>query len=309
MPRKLKGLERFESWQNRSPEQGPDSGKSFKNLLSWAHTQFEFLDKNQARQEIERLFEEVTGLRKTDLYLEPERSFSRDEVNRFRAFVSKRKERMPLAYVLNKAPFYNEELEVNEHVLIPRPETEILVERFIERSGFRKEDSFRFLDLGSGSGAIAVAVLRHFKNAQATCSDISTDALSVTRKNLISYNLDGRAEIIHSDLFENLGQRQWDAILSNPPYVAPEEFTGLEPEIFYEPRLALAGGDDGYSFYRRIIHQTPVYLKKGGWLIVEMGASQAQRVENWLGAENFEKIQIFRDYCGKDRVAMAQYNL
>jgi release factor glutamine methyltransferase len=224
----------------------------------------------------------------------------------FRSLIAKRKARTPLAYLRRKAFFWNEVLEVGPGCLIPRPETEILVEKFIEHSGFKKGSSFSFLDLGTGCGAIGIALLRHFSQAKGTFVDLSLEALRVTQNNLKRYRLLNRAEVIHSDLFSALSQRKWDAIVCNPPYLSNADWKHIQLEILFEPREALDGGQDGLDFYRRILRHSPDCLKDYGCLALEVGMGQAEIVSQWLRQKRFQGIQCFKDHAGIHRVIIAQ---
>lgn len=236
----------------------------------------------------------------------------------FSQIIRARKKRIPLAYLLGKAHFYREVLEVGPGCLIPRPETEILIDCFIKHAGFAKQDSFSFLDLGSGSGAIGIAILREFPNARATFSDVSPTALEYTRKNIERYGLLDRSELVLSDLFsaptflltrsageETGGRRKWDAIVSNPPYLSHADFESLQSEVLAEPREALDGGKDGLEFYRRILQEAHLYLKREGWLVMEIGILQAETIAGWMTrANSVIADRIFKDHSGIDRVVM-----
>ena len=289
------------------------------DLLSWGMQELKALGPLEARVNAERLLEEITGLARHEIY-----SGETDETTdrKFRRLVGQRKKRIPLAYLVGKAYFWNETLEVEPGCLIPRPETETLVERFIEKSGFPANGQFQFLDSGCGSGAIGIALLRHFPNAEAVFCDISEKALEVTRRNLKRYGLSTRAQVVKSDLFENLTgpgpieknrmgpgpvSAKWDAILSNPPYLGASDWKVLEPEILFEPREALDGGNDGLGFYRRIAREAGPFLRREGRLVLEAGIFQAEKISDLLSQTKlFREIQIFKDSIGIDRVVMAR---
>ncbi len=190
------------------------------SLLEWGRRELAGLGPEESKASAERLLEEVLGFERTFLYLKAGERVSKKRAGVYCRLILKRKTRVPAAYLLQKAYFWNEVLEVRSSCLIPRPETEILVETFIRHSGIQKQSSFIFLDLGTGTGAIGIALLRHFPRACGTFSDISRSALRVTKRNLKHYRLLSRAEIVCSDLFEKFlkKKRRWDAVLSNPPY-------------------------------------------------------------------------------------------
>ncbi len=279
---------------------------TFRDLLDWGKKELEFLGFSEAQVNAEQWLCEITGLGRSQLYLETNRKISRDLKAKFQEFVGQRKKRIPLAYLRGKAFFWEEELKVSPDCLIPRSETELLIEQFIGHTGLQKTQSFSFLDLGAGSGAIGIALLRHFPESKATFSDISPEALRIVKSNLNHYDLLNRAEMICSDLFINLQGRKWNAILSNPPYLSEEDWEVAQPEILFEPKLALAGGKDGLDFYRRIILEAKHYLEEKGWLVMEMGKGQSEIIKGWFREKGFKKIEIFKDLNGIDRVIMGQ---
>ncbi len=304
-----------------NPTQEIPTLNTFGELLLWGIRQLETsVGSEEAPVSAERLLAEISGRERFELILAADSHFPAGLGEKFRELALRRKKHIPLAYLLGKAHFWNEVLEVGEGCLIPRPETEILVEKFLEISGFKPDRYFSFLDLGAGSGAIGIALLRIFLKARATFSDVSKKALALTRANLVHYGLLERAEIVCSDLFENSpppysssretggGQEGgWDVILSNPPYLAEQDWKNAQPEILFEPREALDGGKDGLDFYRRITRESPAFLKPGGWLGLEVGIHQARTVAGWLEQNSFfEQVQIFKDHAGIERVVMGQ---
>ena len=278
------------------------------DLLSWGKDQLASLGPEESQAGAERLLAAVLGVERIRLYLGFEDEVSEEMAEDFRRLVAERKKRRPLAYLLGKVSFWNEVLEVDAGCLIPRPETELLVERFVEESGFRKTDSFTFLDLGSGSGAIGIALLRCFPKARATFSDVAPEALRTTEKNAARYGLLDRVEIVGSNLFEKFRGtgRKWEAILSNPPYLARADWGTVEPEIMFEPRVALDGGKDGLDFYRRITKEAPYYLVPGGRLAFEVGIHRSAKIRAELLENRFNNIRIFKDYAGIERVILAE---
>ena len=237
-------------------------------LLNWAKNFLENLGPAEAKASSERLLEEVLGLERAFLFLNEKEAVSKPLAQRYRGLIQKRRQRIPVAYLLRKAYFWDEVLEVNEGCLIPRPETEILVESFIRRSGFTKKSRFTFLDLGCGSGIIGIALARNFPQSKVTFCDISKKALDLTKRNARRYGLLKRAEFIHSDLFSYWKKRKkkWDAVVSNPPYVADEDWHKLEPELMHEPETALRGGKEGLTFYNKISEEAKKFLNPGGVL-------------------------------------------
>ena len=282
------------------------NGRTLAELILWGEEELKELGPAEARLNAEILLFEISGMDRTKLYLESSKILSPEKTESYRNLIAKRKNRIPLAYLTGRAHFWEETLEVNPGCLIPRPETEILIESFLRHSGFSKDKTFSFLDLGSGSGAIGIALLREFKNSRAAFCDISPDALKVTANNICRYELGSRTEIFISDLFHAFEGRKWDAIFSNPPYFAKVDWNWVEPEISYEPKTALNGGEDGLEFYRNIAKQAGNYLKPKGWLVLEMGIDQAPKVKELLAQNGFCNLGIFKDHGGIDRVIMAQ---
>lgn len=279
-----------------------------KSLLKWGYRELVKLGPQEAKASVECLLSEVLELERTFLFLNADDCVSKNKAAKFRRLILKRKARVPVAYLLQKAYFWDEVLEARPGSLIPRPETEILVDAFISHSGFQKKSSFSFLDLGAGTGAIGIALLRHFPNARAVFSDISTKALSLTKKNLTRYGLLNRARIICSDLFERFSPRRekWDAIISNPPYIATKDLAGLEPELKFEPAIALDGGKDGLSFYRNILRHANKFLTPNGWVAFEIGEGQAPEIGKLISRNEYTQEFLLKDFSGIERVVMAR---
>lgn len=291
----------------------PERIETLGDLLSWGKEELASLGPHESQICAERLLAELSGLNRSELYLEAhqairEKTFPGAAMNlfeKFGEFIAKRKARVPVAYILGKASFWNEILEVGPGCLIPRPETEMLIEHFLSNSGFGKQDPFSFLDLGAGTGAIGIAVLRHFTNAKVTFSDISEEALKMTQKNITGYGLAERSSVVLSDLFDSFGGCKWNAILSNPPYLAESDWENAQPEILFEPRVSLDGGTDGLDFYRSIIQEAPNHLETGGMIALEVGMGQAEKICGLLSKQPFKNISVHKDLAGIDRVVMA----
>jgi len=212
------------------------------------------------------------------------------------------KENTPIQYILNKQEFMGLEFYVDESVLIPQPDTEILAEEVIEI--IRKRKLSKVLDLCTGSGAIAVSVAKFLENVKVCASDISNEAIKIARRNSNKNNV--KIEFIHSDLFEEFsGEDKFDIIVSNPPYIKTDIIGTLSQEVQKEPLLALDGGIDGLDFYKKIIKQAKEYLNTNGFLALEIGYDQKEEVENILGKNGYKNIYSKKDLEGHNRIIIA----
>jgi release factor glutamine methyltransferase len=231
-------------------------------------------------------------------------------MERFERMVARREAREPLAYIVGHREFFSLEFEVRPGVLIPRPETETLVETALDFLNGRL--SATILDIGTGSGAIAIAVAKNAPAARIVARDISKVSLEVAASNAERHRCADRITFLQGDCFAALdaardGSR-FDLIVSNPPYIAEAEFATLDPEVRdFEPRIALAGGRDGMDFYRKIAAGLSRWLKRGGEVIVEVGAGQAETVEALMRAAGCLPSVRVRDLSGVERVVRAQY--
>jgi|SRR5579875_3766637 release factor glutamine methyltransferase len=228
-------------------------------------------------------------------------------VSRFRQFLARRAAREPVAYIVGHKEFYGLDFEVNRDVLIPRPETELVVETALKL--LRGKPRARVLDLATGSGAIAIAIAVNAPDAAVTATDISAPALEVAKRNARRHGCAQRSRFLVGDCFAALpcSHQKYDLVLSNPPYVRDEEMARLAPEVAcYEPQAALRGGKDGLDFYRRIAAQLPSHLAAGGELVVEVGAGQAAEVTRVLQAGGCRMVQTLRDLAGHERVVRAR---
>ena len=229
---------------------------------------------------------------------------STDTTERFRVMIERRASRATLAYIIGRKEFFSLDFEVTPSVLIPRPETETLVEAALRFLATRPEP--RILDIGTGSGAIAIAIAANAPEVRIKATDISKEALEVARRNAIRHRCEDRIEFVAADLFPD-GHSHFDLIVSNPPYVAEADLDALQPEIrLHEPRHALVAGDDGLDFYRRIATDCRSRLNSDGAVMVEIGAGQASAVEALFQRAGFSNIDAVRDLAGIDRVIRAR---
>lgn len=213
---------------------------------------------------------------------------------------------LPRQYIEGSVNFFGYDFFVTQDVLIPRPETEILVEEAIRLSGaVASGRCVRILDLGTGSANIAISLQNEVKGCKIFASDISVKALEIAKRNASLNGVEGRIEFIESDIFKNI-RGLFDIIISNPPYVAREEFEELPPEVLTEPALALDGGRGGLDFFKAIISEAPDYLMPGGYISLEIGYGQRQAVEDLIDLSGLELIGVKKDYCRIDRVITAR---
>jgi len=221
----------------------------------------------------------------------------------FLALIERRAAGEPVAYILGRKDFWTLELAVSPAVLVPRPETELLVERAL---ALHPGDEARAADLGTGSGAIALALASARPRWRIVATDVSAAALAVARANAVALGLE-RAEMVQGDWFTCLPGRTFDLLVSNPPYVAPEDPVLRTPELMREPRLALVAEEDGLAALRAIIRAAPAHLDPGGWLLLEHGAMQAAAVAGALVACGFAQVRSHRDLAGRERMTEGQW--
>jgi len=264
------------------------------------------------RLEAEHLLAHVLGRSRLDLYLEFDRPLDEVELEPFRALLRKRRQRVPCQYLIGETEFYGLPFAMDERVLIPRPETEHLVEATLERlQGLQAPGAPLVYDVGTGSGCVAVAIAHEAPQCRVVASDASAAALEVARANAERNGVADKIAFLEGDLFEPYaqgGHGPADAIVSNPPYVSHDEWEGLPEEIrLFEPREALDGGPDGLAVIRRIVAEGVEWLRPGGWLLLEVGHTQAQAVRELMAATGaLNKLETVRDYGGAERVVIGR---
>lgn len=271
-------------------------------VLQWTIEYFRDKGFEQPRADAEVLLAYVLGLERVQLYLNYDKPLSSEELTRFRGLVRRRAAYEPAQYITGKQEFWSLDFEVTPAVLIPRPETEMLVEKALEIAG--DKPSF-VLDLGTGSGAIAVALAHERNRIRVIAADKSWPAIEIARKNALRNGVADRICFITMDLFEAIGGRHsFDLIVSNPPYVSDAELLDLAPEIAnYEPHSALRGGGKrGLALIRKILQGFDAHLKPGGALLIEIGLGQAEILEEGISPDLAESFEFIRDYSGVKRV-------
>ena len=225
----------------------------------------------------------------------------------FTNLIARRLHWEPVAYITGRKNFWTFSLEVNQAVLIPRPDTEIIVEETLDVCRKTGSAKLRILDIGTGSGAIALALAQEIPFAEIIATDISASALALARKNAHALGLENKIDFRPGDLFDPV-EEVFDIIVSNPPYISEEEYKKLPAGVKdYEPAAALLAGKKGTEFFETLLDQAPGYLKKNGWLLLEIGAKQGKDVRGLLEESGFfERITLRRDYAGLPRVMRAR---
>jgi release factor glutamine methyltransferase len=261
--------------------------------------------------EAEILFSEIFNCDRLSLYLDKDLFVNKDKASRISSVLKRRIYGEPIQYILGKTEFMGFEFKLTKNVLIPRPETEIVVETAIKYSYNVPSApcTVNILDIGTGSGCIAVSLAKNLNNVKITAIDISAEALEVARYNASWNNVIDKIKFIKSDLFTNYEaiNNKYEIIVSNPPYIKSGEIENLAPELAYEPRIALDGGGDGLDFYRKIIGPAAHYLVGGGFLILEIGYGQKEALEGiFQKSLGFEIIEVVGDYNNINRAIVAR---
>ena len=256
-----------------------------------------------ARLDAELLLAHGLGVSRIELYTGHDRPMTEAELDVCRELVRRRGDREPVADIVGTRGFRHLDLKVDSCVLVPRPETELVVDRCLEL--LRDVAEPAVLDVGTGSGAIALAIASELPAARVTATDVSPAALDVAWANAVALGL--AVEMRQGDLLDGLGDRRFDLIASNPPYVSELEIEGLEPEVaVHEPRLATVAGD-GLDAYRRLLPDAREHLVEGGWLVLECGAGQAGWLVSELGRLGYSAADVARDLAGIERVVSARW--
>ncbi len=264
------------------------------------------------RLDAELLLAHARGSARLGLYLDFEKPVSAALRARFRELVKQRgARRVPVAYLTGEKEFWSLPLAVSPEVLTPRPDTEVLVEAVLARAGAAARESgktgaLRVLDLGTGSGAIALALASEWPEAQFVASDISKGALEVARRNIRRHGVGARVQLLAGDVFTPFGAERFDWIVSNPPYLKEADATTLKAELAHEPRTALFAGPDGLRLLRRIIERAPGFLSAGGWLGLEHAPEQSDSLAELLARHGFGALQTHCDLQGRARALTAR---
>ncbi len=261
----------------------------------------------------EILLSHQLNLSRLKLYLEYDQPVGKNDLNQYRAMIKRAADGEPIQYITGVQEFWSMDFMVSPAVLIPRPETEILVEQAIKiykENNYAEHPDVSILDMGTGSGAIAVAVASELKDAQIVAVDISKEALETAKLNIARHGVENRISLLMGNLFEPFGNNHlcFDIILTNPPYVTKKEFESLPGKIKnFEPRIALESGEDGLSHIRTIIEKAPYFLKPGGWLMLEMDPGQVNAVILKMSSNGYySNSLVIKDHSHRDRVIISQ---
>ena len=276
-------------------------------LVQWATTYFGNHDIDSPRATAEILLAHVLNTRRIDLYLRYDQPLIPAELERFKALIKRRLKREPVAYILGSKEFWSMDLQVTRDVLIPRPETECLVEKALESLALDSNpESKLILELGTGCGAVILALASENPRHSYWATDISISAIRIARQNARQNDLNGRVDFIVGDWFAPLRSKPglFDLIVSNPPYIKSEDLNRLQPEIHaYEPLLALDGAADGLDCLRHIIQSAYFFLNPGGVIILEIGHDQKEPLKQMIAeCGQYEEVDFYQDYSGYDRI-------
>lgn len=261
-------------------------------------------------REASSLMDLVLGRGATFLYAHPEYLLTDEEQIRFNKYVQRRSAREPLQHITGKQEFYGLDFAVTPDVLIPRPETEMIVDTVL--SLFADQQNIEFCEIGVGSGCISVAILHHLKDARAIGFDISQTALDIAEQNAVAIEVADRLELAESDVFSALDNSldvglQFDLIVSNPPYIPAADIATLQPEVRdHDPLSALTDGDDGLSIIRELVTRSSLYLKPGGYLLIEIGIGQDAAVGEMVDSTVWQEFEIVPDLQGIPRMVKLQ---
>lgn len=253
------------------------------------------------------------GIERIQLYLNFDKPLIKNEVDGYRRLIKRRVNHEPIQYITGLQEFWSLELHVDPHVLIPRPESEVIVETALEKLSQpspTSKNSLNILEVGTGSGAISIALAKELANVSIYASDISSDALRIAASNAVRHNVSEKIRFVEGDLFSPIKDRSmsFDMIVSNPPYVSGEDFLTLAPEIRdNEPEIALNGGKDGFCFIDKIIGQGAGHLNSGGWLIIEMSPDQTVKALSMIEKTGlYSDTDRITDYSGLYRLIAAR---
>jgi len=274
------------------------------HLLKEAESQLDMKGIPTPALDAQVLLAHCIGRDRSFLHAHPERELSDAEARMFRLLIARRVNREPVAYITGMKEFWSLPFAVNRNVLIPRPDTEIVVEAALNL--FERREKTCILEIGTGSGAISITMATEREKAIITDTDYSREALDVALRNALNNGAEQRITFLCGDLFTPV-RGTYDIIVSNPPYISEGDFDRLEPEVReYEPRSALVAGPDGTEFHRRLMEGARDFLEDGGWLVMELGVGQKNALEKMMHENGYCDIVFYRDYAGIERVIRAR---
>jgi len=287
---------------------------TIRNILKWAIATLKEAEIDSPSINADTLLSFVLSCDRTKLYTNPDEIISDADISRYKDLINERIRHVPLQYITHRVEFMSLDFVVDERVLIPRPETEILVETVLKNEHDKQysKRKITIMDIGTGSGNIAVSLAKNLSNVEIYASDISQEALEIAKTNAQEHKVVDNIHLLHGDLFSAFvgyaEKEHIDFIVSNPPYVSESEWKNLEPELRdHEPRVALVAGKDGLCFYKQIIKEATDWLMPDGYLIIEIGETQANTIIKLMEREgHYEDFEIIKDLQGKERVISAR---
>jgi release factor glutamine methyltransferase len=278
-----------------------------RDILNESTKALEAADISSARLDAEVLLSFCLGCDRLEFYKNPVMTISETQLTAFRNIIARRLQWEPVAYITGRKEFWSFTLEVNSFVLIPRPDTEIIIEEALDVYRNFTSLPVRILDIGTGSGAIAIALAKEIPGAKVVATDISIAALNLAQKNAATLGLKEKIDFRQGNLFEPV-DGFFNIIVSNPPYIAASDYEDLPACVkAFEPREALFAGESGLEFYEKLIYQADGYLQKNGWLLLEIGAKQEAGIRGIIeGSGFYDRIEMRKDYAGLPRVIKAR---
>jgi release factor glutamine methyltransferase len=286
-------------------ESDKDQGTwSLRRIVRWMTDDFSARGMDSPRLDAELLAAHALGIDRVRLYMDLERPLVNAELEGIRELVRRRRKREPIAYILGRREFYGLSMKVSPAVLIPRPETELLVERAL--LVLPEDGPSRVLDVCTGSGCVAVAIAKERPLAIVVASDLSPEALEIARANVEAHQVTDRVRIVQGDLFAALaGEAPFDVITANPPYLRPSELAECAPDVKdFEPTMALVAEHEGFLLIERLAAESAAHLVPGGRILVEVGAGQAPRARALFSERGFT-VEVHRDLAGIERTIEA----
>ncbi|MCP4355153.1 MAG: peptide chain release factor N(5)-glutamine methyltransferase [Proteobacteria bacterium] len=249
----------------------------------------------------------ITGFNDLDIIVNNDKNLTTEQINRLKEVIKRRQKHEPIAHIVGFKEFFGLEFKVTNQTLIPRPESEMMVEKALDIIKKQNLNQPKILELGVGSGAVVLSILQNCNAATATGVDINLKALEVAKENSVALNLNDLVEFKQSDWFANIDETEFDIIISNPPYIYSDDIPTLDKEVKdYEPIIALDGGKKGLDDYTKIIEQSPQYLKQNGSLILEIGYNQACDILKLFDDDIWSYKECLKDLAGNDRLIVAK---